>query len=153
MFSFDEFQVTLAHIEKMLDRRQSTTSFYLSVNSGILAVIGLMLKDSLLTGGWLAVSILLLLCTGLIVCWIWRSLLRQYEILLDWWYARLRELEASIPGSAQLVTREYQSLYATAKERKPAKQIGMTKRELALSWIFAGLYAAFAAGILLNLLF
>jgi hypothetical protein len=148
----DEFQLTLAHIEKLLDRRQSTTSFYLSINTGILAVVGLLLQDSL-SRGWLAGSILLLLCAGFIVCWIWRSLLRQYEILLKWWYARLRELEAAMPDSAKLVTREYQDLYVAAKDRKPSEQIGMTKRELALNWVFAGLYVAFAVGIGISLLF
>jgi hypothetical protein len=150
MFNFDEFQLALTHVEKLLDRRQSTTSFYLSVNTGILAVIGLLLKDSLLTGRWLAVSILLLLCAGFIACWVWRSLLYQYEILLDWWYARLRELEASTPDSVRLVTREYDELYVAAKERKPSRRIGMTKRELVLNWIFTGLYIAFAIGVVWN---
>jgi hypothetical protein len=81
---FDQFQLVLTHVEKLLDRRQSTTSFYLSVNTGILAAIGLLAKDAQLQEDWLTVSILLLLIAGLIVCWIWRSLLRQYEILLDW---------------------------------------------------------------------
>jgi hypothetical protein len=51
--SLDEFHLAFAHVEKLLDRRQSTTSFYLSVNTGILAVVGLLLKDSQLTGEWL----------------------------------------------------------------------------------------------------
>jgi hypothetical protein len=150
--NFDEFRLVFTHVEKLLDRRQSTTSFYLSVNTGIFAIIGLLLKDSRLAGSWLAGSILLLLCAGFIACWIWRSLLRQYEILLDWWYARLRELEASMPDSARLVTREYQDLYMTAKDRKPSQRIGMTKRELGLNWIFTALYAVFVIGVALNLL-
>jgi hypothetical protein len=77
-------------------------------------------------------------------------LLRQYEILLDWWYARLRELEASMPDSARLVTREYQDLYIAAKDRKPSERIGMKKHELVLSWIFTGLYIAFATGVVWN---
>jgi hypothetical protein len=79
-----EFQFALTHVGKLLDRRQSTTSFYLSVNTAILATTGFLLKDAGLTGGRLAASVVLLLVAGLIVCWIWRSLLRQYEILLDW---------------------------------------------------------------------
>ena len=98
------------------------------------------------------VSILLLLFAGLVACWIWRSLLQQYAILLDWWYTRLRELEAATPGSAQLVSREHQDLYVSRKDAKSAKQIGMTKRELALNWVFIGLYAAFGVGIVWNLL-
>ena len=52
--NFEEFKLALKHVEKLLYRRQSTTSFYLSVNTGILAVIGLLLKDSPLSGRWLA---------------------------------------------------------------------------------------------------
>jgi hypothetical protein len=61
-------------------------------------------------------------------------------------------LEADMPDSAQLVTREYEDLYVAAKEKSPSEQIGMTERELALNWVFTVLYVAFAAGIIINLL-
>lgn len=146
----EEFQIGLEHIEKLLDRRQVTTSFYLSVNTGISAVIGALLKGARLRVDWLSIAVLLLLCAGLTACFIWRALLRQYEIWLEWWYARLRELEASIPGSARLVTREYEDLYVAAKGLKLTKRIGMTKRKLAPNLVFTGLYAAFTIGVLWN---
>jgi len=59
--SFEEFQLALKHVEKLLDRRQTNTSFYLSVNTGTLAAIGLLSKRFKLTEEWLLVSILLLL--------------------------------------------------------------------------------------------
>ena len=147
-----ENQYTFTHTEKLLDRRQTTTSFYFSVNTAILAVIGLLIKDADLTGWWRIVSLLLLLIAGLIACWIWRSLLRQYEILLDWWYARLRELEEDLPDSAKLVTREYQELYLEAKDKPIAQKIGMTSREIILNWVFTSLYFTFAIGIVVSLL-
>jgi hypothetical protein len=150
LLTFDEYNLALAHVEKLLDRRQSTTSFYLSVNAGISAVIGFLFKDSQMTEIWLG-SVLLLLCAGFIACWIWRSLLHQYEILIGWWYDRLRELEGSMPDSARLMTREYEELYLAAKEQKTTKQIGLTKRELILNWILTGLYTVFAIGIVSNL--
>jgi len=52
-----EFRLGLEHVEKLLDRRQANTSFYLSVNTGIFAAIGLLLKDSGLTRVWLMGSI------------------------------------------------------------------------------------------------
>jgi len=58
-----------------------------------------------------------------------------------------------MPDSAQLVTREYQELYLNAAERKPSQRIGMTKREVALNWVFTGLYGTFAIGILCSWLF
>lgn len=148
----NEFSAAFDHIEKLLDRRQNTTSFYLSVNTGILAVIALLVKDTQLAGLWLPGSIVLLLVAGLIACWIWRSLLHQYDILLDWWYARARELEAQLPDSAQLITREYQELYLEVKGRKASQRVGMTERELLLNAIFMGLYTIFGLGIVISLL-
>jgi hypothetical protein len=149
----EEYSLALAHTEKLLDRRQSITSFYLSVNAAIATVIGLLVKDAQHQQELLPVAILLLLAAGLGACWIWRSLIKQYKRLLDWWYARLRELEAGLPDSARLVTREYQELYAPATSGKSVTRIGMTQRELALNWIFIGLYLVFGAGIVLSLLF
>jgi hypothetical protein len=149
----EEYSLALAHTEKLLDRRLSITSFYLSVNAAIATVIGLLVKDAQLQQEFLPVAVLFLLVAGLGACWIWRSLIKQYERLLDWWYARLREMESAIPDSAQLVTREYQELYALPKTGKHATRIGMTQRELALNWIFIGLYLVFGAGIILSLLF
>ena len=112
-----------------------------------------MVKDAQLQQDFLPAVILFLLTAGLGACWVWRSLIKQYERLLDWWYARLREMESTIPDSAQLVTREYQELYAPAKSGKRVTRIGMTQRELALNWIFIGLYLVFGVGIILSLLF
>jgi hypothetical protein len=111
----------------------------------------LLVKDAQLKDVGLAGSVLLLLLAGLIACWIWRSLLLQYGVLLDWWYGRLRELEAALPGSAQIVTREYNELYAASRD-KAAGRLSMTKRELMLIWIFIGLYTVFALGILIDFL-
>jgi hypothetical protein len=147
-----EFSFAIDHVEKILDRRLSITSFYLSANAAIATVIGLLVKDAQLQQELLPAAILLLIVAGLGACWIWRSLIKQYERLLDWWYARLREMESAIPDSARLVTREYQELYAPARNGKHVTRIGMTQRELALNWIFIGLYLTFGAGIILSLL-
>lgn len=146
----DELKIAFEHVEKLLDRRQSITSFYLSVNAAIATVIGLLLKDSQLKQEWLVVSILGMLGAGLGACWIWRSLLRQYERLLDWWYARLREMEAAMPDSAKLITREYQDLYVSAPKAPAKRRLSMTQRELTLNWIITGVYAAFGIGIVLS---
>ena len=149
----ETFKSASDHIKTLLDRRQSTTSFYLSVNTGILAVIGLLVKDAQMQAPWLVASIILLLIAGLIACWIWRSLLHQYEILLDWWYARLRELEESLPEAQRLITREYRELYLTAAKRPTMQRLGMTQRELALNAIFMALYALFAVGLIVTMVF
>ncbi len=95
--------------------------------------------------------------TDFIACLIWFSLLRQYARLLDWWYARLRELETQIPDSPKLVTREYQEFYKDEKTRrrfrKVFKPVGMTEREQVLALVIAALYyLAFAVAALVTVL-
>ena len=88
-----------------------------------------------------------LIVAGFVACWIWRSLIHQYEILIGWWYTRLREMEEKLPNSSKLITLEYQELYTGDKK------IGMTPRELILNGVFIALYAIFAIGIVWYLLF
>jgi len=145
-FKLEELSFAFDYAQKLLDRRQTNTSFYLTVNTGILALIGLILKDSHLPEPWLLASILVLIVAGLVACWIWRSLIRQYEILIGWWYSRLREMEEKLPDSSRLITLEYQELY------QGEKKIGMTPRELILNSVFIALYAIFALGIVWYLL-
>jgi hypothetical protein len=151
-----DYQLTLDHVEKLLDRRQGTTTFFISANAAIAAAIGLLLKDSALAQDWLWIAVLLLEITGFFACLIWFSLLRQYERLLGWWYARLWELEAEIPGSPKLVTREYQEFYKDEKTRKGLRKIfkpvGMTERERLLAGAIAVLYLVFAITALVTVL-
>ena len=149
----DEFRFAFDHLEKLLDRRQAITSFYLSVNAAIITVIGLLLKDAPVQQDWLPVAVLVLLVAGIGACWIWRSLLQQYALSLSWWYARLRELEAALPDSSKLFTREYQDLYGATDSTKAPKRVSMTSREMALNWVITVLYAAFGIGIIASLIF
>ena len=109
------------------------------------------MKDSQLAKDWLWVSVLLLLLAGFLSTWIWRSLLNQYEILIGWWYTHLREMEAALPESERLITREYNELYGGGQPDK-SKLIHMTGRERTLTTIFMVLYVVFALGVVWTLL-
>ena len=65
----------------------------------------------------------------------------------------MREMEAVMPDSARLITREYEDLYTTPASTKSKKRIGMTRQELALNWILTVMYVAFGIGIILTLVF
>jgi hypothetical protein len=155
-FSRFDYRFALDHIEKLLDRRQATTSFYISINAAIAAAIAFLLKDSPLARDWLWTSVFLLLLTGFIACLIWFSLLHQYSSLLNWWYAQLRDLEGRMPDSAKLITREYEAFYKDEKSRswlqKVFKRAGMTEREQLLAAAIACLYLVFAVGALVTAL-
>jgi len=139
-----EFQFTYDHIQKLLDRRQTATAFYFSVNTGILAALGFLLQEGSFNGGWWTGILAVLLIVGYITCCIWRSTVHYFGKLLDWWYERLRELEASKPEDKQLVTQEYKALYSDKKRSS------VTKLLLVLNWTFSVLYIVAAVGLIVN---
>jgi hypothetical protein len=132
------------HMEKLTDRRQINTSFFVTVNTAIVAVIGLLIKDAQLGYGWLQPAVFLLLCAGIAVCWVWQRLLHLYGELIGWWYARLRDLEADLPGSARLVTLEYEQYY---QDPNTARRMSMTRSESHLCNLLIILYSVFALGM------
>jgi len=146
----DEYKFAYSVVDSLINRRQATTTFYLSVNTGILAVIGLLIKDAQLIQVWLIISLIILLVAGMLACWIWFNLLKQYEALINWWYSRLRELEVSFPNSSQLITREYKDLY---QKNSSSAKLGMTRRECLITYIFFALYLVFVVGLVFTLIF
>ncbi len=144
----DEYQVFLGQVNILTERRQLVTTTYLSVNTAIVGAMAFLFKDGQL-GVWTQqASVLVLLTAGLIACSLWRRLIVQYNTLLGWWYAQLRDLEAAMPSSQKLLTREYHALYAKKPNRAP---VGLSRYETRLAWLFTLLYFAFGAAIVVTL--
>ena len=142
--SCPEFQFAYNHIERLIDRRQADTVFYLSVNTGLLAALGFLTQSADLSSLWWVGALAALLIAGFIACRIWHSIIRHFDTLLDWWYGQLRRLEASKPQDKQLITQEYEDLYTDRK------RISATKLMKVLANTLSVLYAFFALGLLLS---
>lgn len=147
MYRSSDYLTAYDHIEKLLDRRQSTTTVYLSVNAAIATALGILVKDVNLHGLGLSTALVLLLFAGLVATWLWRALLQQYQVLIGWWYARLRELEAEMPDARNLVTQEYEELYAQDPQTRNGEKLSITSIEVRLTWIFTVLYLLFLLGV------
>jgi hypothetical protein len=89
--SRSEFEFAYDHIQKLLERRQAATSFYFSVNTGVMAALGLLLKDYELTGRCWTGVVAVLLIAGFFACWIWQGqgadALPQPPAFPRWWGA------------------------------------------------------------------
>jgi hypothetical protein len=140
-----EYQLLWEDVGKLMDRRQNVSTIYLSVNAAIVAAISFLIKDVPMVAWIQQAALLLMLISGIVVCDLWRRLLIQYNILSNWWYERLRELEDTMPENSKLVTREYQDLYLVGKGKI---RIGLTRYETNLTWLFTILYLAFALATL-----
>lgn len=145
----NEYELFLAQINSLMDRRQTVTTTYLSVTTAIIGAVAFLFKDGQLSNWPQQTSVLILLLSGIIACTLWRALITQYSTLLGWWYQQLRILEEVIPNSSQLITKEYQELYLKKHNRAP---IGLTRYETQLTWLFTTIYVVFGCAILILLL-
>jgi hypothetical protein len=145
MDSKEEYQLFLDHVEKLIDRRQTVTTTYLTVNAAVIAAIAFVLKDAPMLEWGRQVSGLVLLVVGIISCALWRRLIAQYSILLGWWYAQLRDLEGNIAASSKLLTKEYDDLYAHTADKG---KVSLTRYEIRLAYVFITVYAVL--GVLLT---
>lgn len=149
MSSWDEYKLFLEHIDKITGRRPGITTTYISVNTVIMGAITFIMVNAKLVDWGQQIAILGLLASGIIACSLWRRLITQYKILLDWWYTQIRSLEDSIPNANKLITKEYQELYGKLKGHEA---IGLTKYEQYLTWLFTLIYVAFSAVVLILLI-
>lgn len=136
----NEYELMLGRVHYLTERRQMVTSIYLSVNAALTGVMAFLIKDGQPPNGSSQVSFLALIVAGVVACGLWRRLIKQYSIIIDWWYQQLRLLEADDPKSKKLITKEYLELYQKGKKRAI---IGLTHYETALTWLFTVIYLSF----------
>ncbi len=140
----DEYQLYLEQVNKLAERRQNVTSTYLTVNTAIVGAVAFLFKDGYIPGWSQQVTVLVLFVAGIVVCDLWRRLIKQYSQLLSWWFKQLHLLEDKMVESSKLIKREYEALYKKKKGRPP---IGLTRYETGLTWVFTGMYVVFGLAI------
>ncbi|MBW1650421.1 MAG: hypothetical protein JRJ44_07060 [Deltaproteobacteria bacterium] len=118
--------------EKISDRRQSANSFFLSVNTAIMAVIGYILG---LTNGeatkgfywWL----ILITLAGIIICYAWFRLIQSYKQMNLGKFSVIHNIEKLLPISPFIA--EWKAL-GEGKDSK--KYLLFTKVEQKVPWAF-----------------
>lgn len=134
------YELLLNHINELNSRRQNITTVYLSVNTAILGVLVFISQDALFSDWIKSLSILAFIGAGIVACDLWRRLIIQYRLLLEWWYMQIRRLEQSIDSDYRLITQEYDQLYHPT-DGKP--KVGITRYEIKLIWLFVVIYLSF----------
>ncbi len=94
----EEYKIFVETSETVVARRQAANSFFLSVNSALLAALGVLSQTSLAT----AVSRLAFLAigaAGTLLCVEWRVLIRSYRQLNTGKFLVIHLLERQLPAS------------------------------------------------------
>lgn len=140
-----EYEIFLDHVDKMTDRRPGITTTYMSVNTAIVGLLAVVLASKELDAQGRVFILFALSLSGIIACNLWRKLVSEYEILLNWWYLQLRSIESELSEGSGLLNKEYSELYVVS-----SKRAGMTKYEIGLTRLFIFLYGIV---IIINVLF
>jgi hypothetical protein len=152
MDSFDEYKFFAANAQHLSERRQAASQTYLTVNTGILAVLALLVKDLGLRGWELVVVGLPLFLVGMLACCIWYKIVSQYRALSGWRYQQLREMEQAMPQSYHTYSKEWDDFYKPLMAGK-RERFGFSRLEAWLPGLFLGLYAIYGVGLVVAVAF
>ena len=144
MDKFDEYKFFTERIQHRSERRQQASQIYLTVNTAILGIIALLIKDSGLHGWSLVIAVSPLFFVGLLVCVTWSRIIYEFGKIIGWQYEQLREMEKQIKGSSKMHTKEWEQFYQPVKSKKG---FSFSNLESRLPSIFIGLYALYAVGV------
>ena len=130
----EQYKLFVQTSESLVSRRQTVNTFFLSINSALLASIGILGRELLAIyfGG---VVLLILGITGFILCIAWRRLVNSYRQLNTAKFQIIHLLEERLPAS--LFKAEWKAL-GEGKDKK--KYNPFTKIEAMIPIIFCVLY-------------
>lgn len=149
--AFREYELIAGTTQQLGDRRQNTANIYLTVNTAIFLLFGLLIKDASLRGPELFWASIPLVVVGFVACFVWRAALRHYRALMGWRFEQLRKIEqsAAMAGSHRLYTRESEEYLAG---RRPDQGFPFSRLEASLPWLFVGLYICYVIGLAIMLM-
>lgn len=115
---FGQYRMLVETSEALVARRQGVNTFFLSVNSAILAVVGLLLRDGEAADLESAMIVGLGL-VGVALCLVWRRLIKSFGQLNTAKFAVILEIEKRLPArvfAAEWASLEHGGTYASFTE-------------------------------------
>jgi hypothetical protein len=137
----EQYKLYVQMADKISERRQSANTFFLTVNTTLIAFLGVIAK--LGVGGALPYSplpwVLVVSAAGVVLCYSWYRLVRSYKGLNRGKFEVVQALESKLPSSPYDV--EWIRL---GEGKNPKRYLPFTHVETKIPWVFVGLYIAFA---------
>jgi len=130
----EQYKLYLEMADKISERRQNANSFFLSINTALLALIGYAEIGSNEVYPF-PLFILIGLC-GLVLCYFWYRLVRSYKDLNSGKFLVVHEIEKMLP------IKPYNAEWKSLGEGKDSDlYLPFTHIEIIVPWIFFIIYA------------
>ena len=153
---FEEYKLFIDDTARLSDRRQLISNIYLTVNSLLLAAIGIIVKDLGIKGSWLLLLPLPLIISGIAVCIFWRQLILRYKKLIKIRMEALYDMEdaAEMEGSSMIYHEESRIYERDAQGQVRERKVkAFSDLELRLPVLFIVLYTLFGIGLIAALIY
>lgn len=131
----EQYKLYVESAEKTSDRRHSMNNFFLTINTGALALIGYVYTQSVPAPG-LATIVTLVVLAGVLSCLVWFILLQSYKGLNSGKFDVIHELEKHLP--ARIYAEEWVAL-GEGRDRKKYWPFSHVEKQIpiALAWFYA----------------
>lgn len=130
--------------DKISERRQSANSFFLTVNTALIAFLGLVASPDVGSDADVAASpplpwVLVISAAGVVLCYTWYRLVRSYKDLNTAKFKVVHAIESKLPSSPYDAEWE-----AVGRGERPDLYLPFTHVEIWIPWVFAALYVLLA---------
>ncbi len=141
----EQYKLYVQMADKISERRQSTNSFFLTVNTALIAFLGIVAEPNVGSNPSVTANpplpwALVISAAGVILCYSWYRLVRSYKGLNSGKFKVIHAIEAKLPAS--LYDAEWE---AVGRGRDRKLYLPFTNIEPVIPWMFATLYIALAA--------
>lgn len=127
------YELYVEMADRISSRRQSSNSFFLSINTAIVVLVGYVQLASQSVNDssfyWLAAL------AGMVLCYLWYRLVRSYKGLNSGKFKVIHEMEKKLP-----LRPYYAEWTALGRGKKPHLYLPFTHIEMAIPWIFFALH-------------
>ena len=139
---FEQYKLIVGTSEALVSRRQQVNTFFLSVNSIILATIGLLIRENA-ASNIVGPAFVILGMSGMILCFAWSRMILSFRQLNRGKFDVIHALEHRLP--ARIFAAEWDAL---GRGEDPSKYKPFTKTESWFPMIMGGLeLVVFVVGI------
>ena len=130
---FEQYKLIVGTSEALVSRRQQVNTFFLSVNSIILAAIGLLIRENA-ANTIVGPAFVVLGVSGMILCFAWWRMILSFRQLNRGKFDVILALESRLP--ARIFAAEWEAL---GRGEDPSKYKPFTKTEFWIPRIMGGL--------------
>lgn len=130
----EQYKMYVEMMDRVTDRRGKANTFYLSLLSGLLALLSLLVDKNLFSGSK-DVLVLILAILGLVLCWVWYINIESSKQLNKLKFKIIYEMEEYLPFACY--KREWEILDDTNRDKQHKQYKRITKVEKYVPFILA----------------